>query len=299
MQPTSLDEMSVFLDVVRAGSVSAAAREAGVPKSTVSRAVKRLETNLGCVLLRRSRGPLLTDAGKLFASEVRAHVLALREAASRDFEAPDEPHGRLRITAPGDFGERLLAPVVSELMRRYPRLRFEVDVTLRVVDLIREDYDAALRITARASLDPSLVAKKLADVHVGLYASRDYLKSRPRLRTPADLDGHDISSFTNAFAAPLQLEGPGGGLRPSVNARCLSNDPFVLRAVLLGGGGIGSLPRHVAKPEVEAGRLQAVLPAYQVQGAGIWLVHPAHRPLPAKLRVLRDALLEHAPKLLD
>lgn len=149
MQPAHFDEMSVFLDVVRAGSVSAAAREAGVPKSTVSRAVKRLEASLGCELLRKAgRGPLLTEAGTIFADEIRAHVMALREAASRDFEAPDEPHGRLRVTAPGDFGERLLAPVIAELMKRYPRLRFEVDVTLRVVDLVGEDYDAALRITA-------------------------------------------------------------------------------------------------------------------------------------------------------
>lgn len=300
MRSDNLDEIATFLDVVRAGSVSAAAREVEVPKSTVSRAVKRLEARMGTELLRKAgRGPLLTEAGEAFAKLTREHIAALREVASQNLEEPDEPHGRLRLTATADFAEILLAPVIDELMGRYPRLRFEVDVTLRVVDLVGEDYDAALRIAPRGLLDTTLVAKKLAEVHVGLYASSTYLRGRPRLRTPDDLAAHDVLGFTNAFrAAPIELEGPRGGIKPSVDARLLTNDPFVLRAMLLQGASIGVLPFHVARPYVQAGRLQAVLPDYRISGAGIWLVHPPRRPLPSKLRVLRDLLIERAPKLL-
>jgi DNA-binding transcriptional LysR family regulator len=297
MQPANLDEMAVFIDVVRAGSISSAARAAGVPKSTISRAVKRLEARTGSKLLRAAgRGPLLTDAGEAFATGIAAHVRALRDAAARDLSAPDEPYGRLRITCLSEVGEFIVGPAVARLVSRYPRLTIEASISERVLDLVGEGFDAAVRLSARGPLaSSSLVSKKLGELKIGIFAAPSYVQRR-RWSVPRDLEAEPWVGFGGD--SRFTWSGPEGSFALPTRSRITANDAAFVRASLRAGAGIGLLPTYFARADVAEGRLVHVLPRYSSPSAGLYLVYPPQRPLPAKLSVLRDALVQSAAEAL-
>jgi len=295
-----LDDFSVFVEVAEAGSLTEAARRLAVPKSTVSRAVARLETALATPLLRRSaRGHALSEQGQKLARLAGPHVAGLRDAELALDRPSREPHGTLRVTAPVDLGHALLAPLLPAFLRRHPGLRVETELGSRVVDLIAEGFDAALRVPATKLPPSALVARRLGTVDLWLYASPAYLARSGVPREPEDLAEHEaVILFPRDGTARWNLVGERGAVTVRVRGRLASNDFLFIRESVSAGAGVGAMPWLVARDEVAAGRLVRILPDHAVRGASLYLVYAASRPLPSKVSAFRDFLLSELPQLL-
>lgn len=285
-----LDEIGVFVDVVRAGSISAAARRARVPKSTISRAVLRLEERLGTALLTRvPRGELLTAAGADLAQQVTPHIDAL--TAVRLTPRTDEPIGRLRITAPNDFGRAFLGAALVEFCRRHPRLQVEIDLSMRVVDLVGEGFDVALRVSNTKPIRSALVAYPMASLSLHLYAAPSFLEAHGPIRSTRGLVAHQNAGRIVA-AGPRQFTITNGERREKlrVTLPLVGNDIYFIRDVIVAGAAVGPLPTHVARHDVEAGRLVPVLPTFGIHDLAVYFVHPPHSPVPPRIRSFREFL---------
>jgi DNA-binding transcriptional LysR family regulator len=222
----------------------------GTPKSTVGRAIARLEEELGVSLVRRmAQGPALTEPGRVLADRAAPHIAGLRDAAIAQGSESQEVYGLLRVTAPADIGAHLIAPLLPGFFARHPRVRVEVENTLRVVDLVREGFDLAVRVTMGRLPPSSLTAKKLAPMNLALYAGTQYAARNDLPKHLDDLASHDNVVFypgTNTLA----FVGPKGPETVKVNGRAAGNDFFFLREAIASGLGIGPLPWFLASQEV-------------------------------------------------
>jgi DNA-binding transcriptional LysR family regulator len=291
------DELGVLVAVAEAGSLSAAAKQLGVPKSTVGRAIARLEEELGVSLVRRmAQGPTLTEPGLVLANRAAPHIAGLRDAAVAQGRESQEVYGLLRVTAPADVGAHLIAPLLPGFFARHPRVRVELENTLRVVDLVREGFDLAVRVTMGRLPASSLTAKKLAPMHLALYAGTQYAARNDLPKHLEDLASHDNVVFYPG-SNTLALQGPNGPEKVTVNGRAAGNDFFFLREAIAAGVGIGPLPWFLASQEVAAGRVTRVLPEYRAVGGTAYLVYPPAKPLAPKLVRFCAHLLEHVPRL--
>ena len=289
----------MLVEVATAGSLAAAARRLGVPKSTVGRAVARLEDDLGTALVRRvGVGPALTEPGAALVAQAAPHVAALRDVASATTLASATIHGSLRITATTDLAQVVLAPLIASFLARHPHVQVDVDASIRVMDLAAEGIDLALRVARRLPAS-TLIARKLARLDLGLFASPAYLARRSAPRRPDELDGHDHVLLQGRDGrASLALDGPRGPVRLAVRGAVSGNDFYFLREALLAGAGIGPLSWMLARADVAAGRLVRVLPDHRLAGSTAYLVHLPLRPLPAKIEAFKRHILQHAPPLL-
>lgn len=297
---SGFDEVALFVDVAETGSVTAAARRLGLPKSTVSRALSRLEQKLGVALVRRSnRGHVLTEQGVELAATVSAHVVGIRDATLSLGRAQSEPYGTVRVTAPIDLGEQVVGPLLPGFMARYPRLRVEVEISQRFVDVISEGVDLALRVSGKPLTSSSLRGRKLATLDLGLYAAPSYLAQQAPVKRPDDLTRCEHVLFRGVRGtSQLVVHGSTGSTEIRVSGRVNANDFHLVRAAVVAGGGIGTLPWFMAHADVAAGRLVRLLPKLGLRGATVYLLHAPARPIPRKTEALRDYLLAHAPALL-
>src|SRR5688572_15347363 len=190
-----LDDIAVFVKVVQAGSFSKAARLLGMPNTTVSAKVARLEKRLGVTLIQRTTRKLhITPAGQAYFARCMRGISEIETAEAEISSATAEPRGLLRLTVTGDVAHSLLPPIAAEYVRKYPRLKIEVIVANRVVDLVGEGVDLAIR--AAELRDSTLVARRFLSFTVNLWASPEYLELRGTPRAPADLDSHDCLVFS-------------------------------------------------------------------------------------------------------
>lgn len=295
-----LDELAVLVDVAEAGSLAGAARRLGVPKSTVGRAVRRLEADVGTPLVRRQAGAeTLTAAGRTLVSRAAPHVSALRDATGAIARAEGEAFGHLRITAPVDLAEVVLGPLLAAFLAQHPAITAEVEATIRIVDLVGEGFDLALRVATQRLPASSLVASKLARIHLGLYASPAYLARRGRPRRTEDLETHEVIMLLGRQGRTVvDLEGPRGNVRVPLHGPVSTNDFLFMREMIVAGTGIGLLPWFRAAADVAAGRLVRVLPEYRLAGTTAYVVHPPFKPLPRKLEVFKRFLTANAPRML-
>jgi DNA-binding transcriptional LysR family regulator len=295
------DELAVFVEVAAAGSIAAAAKRLGVPKSTVGRAVTRIEQDLGVTLVRRMiSGPALTEPGRVLAALAAPHVAALRDVTSALGRHADEAYGTLRVTAPPDIGALVIAPLLPTIAARHPRVHVELDLSMRVTELVREGFDCAIRVTnARGLSSSGLVQKRLAKLELGLYASPAYLARMDTPKRPEDLLQHDFVAFSGRDGkSVLSFDGPKGHHKLTVRSRTTANDFFFLREALAAGTGIGALPWFVAHGDLLSGRLVRLMPDYRLPGTTAFLVHaPTTTPSP-KFQAFRALLLEHGVPLL-
>jgi len=290
-----IEEIVAFLRVAETGSFTAAGERLGLPKSTVSRRVARLEAKLGVQLVHRTtRSLALTEAGNLFHEQAARALSALEEATLAAREGRESPRGHLRLTATYDVGAGSLAPLVAAFTRKYPEVTVEVVLTDRTLDLVAEGIDLALR-GAAALPDSSLVGRKLASMEFWLVASPAYLKRRGTPRAPAELAEHDLALLRASHGrGKLQLRAGDDSVEElAVRAAVSANGFGFLRAAALADGHVAMLPDVYAAPELRAGRLVRVLPGHTVGAGNMYLVHPAARVLPAKARAFRDFVLEH------
>lgn len=278
-----LNLLPVFHAVVEARSFSQAARRLRLPKSSVSRGIASLEAAVGAQLLHRTtRTVALTDAGAALHAETAALLARLQQSLERS--PPDrEPKGLLRLSASTDLGAVLMGAALPRFVARYPALRVDLRLSNRVVDLVAEGFDAAVRGSARPLADSSLIARRLANTEMQLFASPDYLGHRGTPRTWEEALAHEWVAFPR-WKPPHQL-------RKLPPPRLTGDDFFFIREALRAGGGIGILPVFLASHDARAGTLVRVLPQWTEARGMLSLVYPQTRHLPRKLEVFRDFLV--------
>jgi DNA-binding transcriptional LysR family regulator len=284
-----LNRAATFLRVVEAGGFTAAAAALGLPTSSVSRSVARLEQDLGVVLLERTtRHVALTEVGRAYFERVREALAGLDEATAAALDAAREPHGVVRIAMPPDIAPAL-GPLIAAFRRSYPRIRIELSATARAASLVGEQADLA--IAAGRLPDSSLVSRRIGETVHQLHAAPGYLDARGRPRALAELARHDAIALGSEVVR-WELTGPRGEevvpIAPVVVADHLG---FVVEAAVAGLG-IALLPSFSASVHVQAGALVQVLPRYTATVQLQLLTH-ATRHLPHRVALLRDFLAQH------
>lgn len=284
------NDLMLFAWVVDEGSFSRAGDRLGIPKSTVSRRLAALESQLGeRLLLRTTRKLTVTDFGHSVLEHAR-HVLdEVEAAASLAQHRQVEPSGRLRVSMPADFATNLMGPWMAEFMVRYPAVQLEVDLSPRRVDLIGENFDVAIRMGDLAD-DASLAARPLANFSVGLYASPDYLQRRGVPPEPEALMEHDALHLLTRSGDLLPWSLTRGdshweGVPPT---RARANSPDLLTRLARAGAGIATVADHFAQPYVHTGELMPVLVDWALPPVQAWAVFPGRRLMPARTRAFLD-----------
>lgn len=274
-------DMILFATVVRERGLTAAAKALGISKQSVSHRVQRLEQSLGVRLLERTTRQIRpTEAGALYAE--RCAELATRiEDADREAQARHlEPAGSLRVSSPVAFGRRVLVPVLDALLARHPALAVDLVLTDRMVRVMEEGFDVAIRTGALP--DSSLVARRLGDVRLEVFASPQHLARHGRPRTVADLAS---ASCLGTQAVERWVLGRS---TVRVRPRLVINDLDALLAATVRGLGVARLPDRLAADALEAGALTRLFPRMTVPAGAVHAVMPAGRYQPAKVRVFVD-----------
>jgi len=289
-----LNHVAVFARVVELESFTAAARQLGLPKSSVSRTVSRLEDELGVRLLQRTTRKLhLTEAGRAYYERVRVSLTGLEEAASAATNLSAEPRGTVRVTAPANMALVNLGDLVARFVRKYPLVHVEISLSSRFVDLVAEGFDLALRAGKLA--DSSLVARKIGNDTLGLFASPAYLRRRGRPKTLADLAQHDCVLFHGAHGKiDWQLTGPRGEERVTVRGPLSADEMAFVQQAVAAGVGIALLPTIGVRLTAAHGALPMpvrLLPEYSQAGGSLNVVSPSARFQPASVVAFRDFLV--------
>jgi len=289
-----LNLVRTFSRVVEAQSFTAAARSLGMPKSSVSRAVSRLEEELGARLIERTTRQLkLTMTGRAYYDGAARALAALTDAEQFVAESQGEPRGTVRLSVPVAVDRGFLSGVVASFVKQYPAIRVDVSFTNRLVDLVGEGFDLALRGARGGRLQgSSLIARKVARLSLWLFAAPSYLKNRRAPRRPADLAKHDVILFDphGTNAKTIELMGPSGAEPVEVTGSLSSDDFLFIRELVLRGAGITFMVPPLE--DLRSGALLRVLPDYEVPDLWISLVMPSNRHLPRRVALFRDALIE-------
>ncbi|MBN1207261.1 MAG: LysR family transcriptional regulator [Myxococcaceae bacterium] len=295
----NLEDMRLFARVVEVGSFTAAARLLGMPKQTVSRRIAELEQRLGVQLLHRTTRRLHPTAAGAAYAERCAELVRLAEEANRAVtDAQQIPRGVLRVTADPVFGEAFLSGLVVEYASRWPEVHVEVVLTGRRVDLVEEGFDLAFRV-GRVE-EPTLTATRLGPARIRYCASSEYLARRGVPTRPEELLGHECILIA-AEGAPVRwpFRGGTGDMMLPVSGRLRFNSFVMAHAAALNGLGIALFPEFACVEDFQRKRLVPVLEDWVAEDVGaVWLVHPAHRYLAARVRTFIDlalARLAHAP----
>jgi len=283
----NFDEAAVFVRVVQAGSFSAAARQLGLPTSTVSTRVSRLERRLGATLLQRTTRRLrLTEVGDLYYRHAAIGLAHMLEAEAAVNASGGEPRGRLRATVPADFGDAILADLIVEVRRAHPGIDVELVLTDRLLDLVAEGIDIALRVGALP--DSSLVARRVGIACWAAFASPAYLRSAPPLAKPQDLGRHRCVQFTPLGKEEWTLTRGTDSVTVPMARAVVVNDIRVVRTMAVAGEGVALLPTYQCRAEVEKGELVRVMPEWRARAAQVHLVYPRQQFVPPKLRAFVD-----------
>ena len=283
-----LDDIRAFVEVAEAGGFARAGRTLNVSTSMVSRRLSRLEVELGATLFTRTtRGVALTEAGANFrpyADRALAELEAGRDAAAQG----DALTGSQRIAAPLSFGTLHLAPVLAEFAAAHPGLVLDTDYSDRMVNLIAERFDAAVRIGSLP--DSSLIARKIAPIHAAIVASPAYLSRMGEPKTVKDLDRHEA---VVQQGAAWKFGDGGRDLSTRMKIRLRSNSGEAVATAAETGLGIAALPTFLTGQAIAEGRLVRILPDVTFPDLGLYVVRaPPAGPAPAKIRALTDVLLE-------
>lgn len=282
-----LDDLALFVGIVEAGSLAAAARAAHLPKSSVSRRLAALEARLNTQLLQRSTRRLaLTDTGRALYERCRPVVADAMEIEQEMLAQPGAPHGLLRVTATGAFGRLYVGPLMGEFLALHPLLDAELLLLDRPVHLIEEGFDIAVRMGSVA--DPSLIQRKLGSLERVLCASPTYLaRSKPITRL-ADLAAHDC--LATVMGNRWTFQNAGRATFAEGRHRLATNQIEVLYAAAVQGSGIALLPRFLVNDDLAAKRLIALLPETPPHDGVVQAVWADSRFMPAKTRRFIDFL---------
>ena len=302
MGTVDLNLLSIFAAVARTSSFSAAAKQLGMPKSSVSRGIAGLELAMGVRLVNRTtRHVALSTAGVALHERVSPQLTALIHSLGALPELEEQPSGKLRITALADFASTVLAEIVARFIARHPAVEIELHLTTRLVDLVAEGFDLAFRNTRQRLRDSSLRARHLGSLAMQVFAAPSYLARRGSPRSPADLAGHDWVVYPGLGS--LELESAGVKVSVDPHGRIVCDDMPFVRAATAAGAGLGLLPTLLAEADVATGALVRVLPRWTISTGHLWMVSTAVKHAPRKVTAFRDFVIEslraHPLALLD
>jgi DNA-binding transcriptional LysR family regulator len=281
--------MRSFRKVLELGSFSAAARQLGLSKAAVSKQVSELEAYLGATLIHRTTRRLHpTDAGQAYFESAVGLLDELEAADAAVRHLQSEPAGTLRVSVPSAFGQICLSAMLAELARRYPKLTVSVEATDRLVDLVEEGFDAAIRIRA-ALPDSTLIAKRIRQIPIHCIAAPRYLKAHGTPQKPEDLTRHNCFIYTlSSRPFEWRFKGRSVKVRGSIHA----NHGHLLLEPLRAGVGIAMLPEFLVSQDLEKGSLVPLLTKYPVDPLSLFVVYPPSRHSSPKIRALVDIVGE-------
>ncbi len=282
----TLELIRTFREVASRGGFSRAAKALDVSKANVSKYISELESRLGTRLLNRSTRTIsLTDAGKLLLE--RSTPLLEMMALTRDelLHRSQEPSGRLRMTAPQGIGGVELSSLLADFMRRYPEVHISLELSNRVLDMVEEGLDLALRIGVIA--DPNLIVRKLQRIDLVVCATPGYWQQHGMPSHPDDLAGHDALTLSMAGSHPewrFKINGKPHSV--ALRSRMDASDPVALMQMALQGMGVTRLPRLLAQNHLESGALQAVFVDHRPDDLWLYAAYTQRRHNSAALKAL-------------
>jgi DNA-binding transcriptional LysR family regulator len=292
------NDVPLFVRIVETGSFAAVANELGVQRSSVSRALARLEQTLGVRLLQRTTRKLaLTDAGQVFFEQVRKAVSGIDDAVNALREVGEEPRGTVRMTAPPDTKQLGLADAIVDFSRKYPAILIELVLTPRFVDLVGEGFDLALR--AGRLTDSSLIARRIGPSRLALFGAPSYLQKAGAPKALSDLVRHNFVLYrSRGGKASLHLTGPKGDESVDVSGNLSADDMAFILNACVAGAGLALLPVELARQAALAKELTLVLGKYYVGGGAVHIVLPSSALVPLRVALLRDHLVAHMERTL-
>ena len=286
-----LDSMKVYVLAVEKGSLSAAAGACGISATMAGNHLRTLEKRLGLQLMTRTtRRQHLTAFGEDYYIRCKEILRLVGETDLQAQKLQLAPAGKLRISAPVTFGTEALMPALSVYLDRYPEVSVDVVLSDRVVDLVEDGFEVAIRIGQLP--DSALIARPLAPYRLMICAAPDYLARKGTPREPAELAAHECLSFTPAALAHWRLSGPEGVSRVGVGGRLQVNQGQALRVAALHGSGIVLQPAFLLEADVNAGRLVQLFPAHALPTRPMHVVYLPDRYRAPKLRSFVDFMVE-------
>lgn len=286
--------LALLARIAEERSFAGAARSLNLSVATVSRAITRLEARLGAqVFNRTSRKVALTDFGRQLAERGARVLLEAEEAEAAARELSSRPRGTINLAVPMSFGLREIGPIVPGFLRQYPDISLKLHLSDATADLIGEGFDAAIRIAALP--DSSLVARRLRAMNRFVVASPAYIARYGRPQSPSELNAHHCLGY--AYRARTSTwhfthkDGREIAVTPTGPLSVTNID--ALLPTLLEGVGIAEIPSFVADPYVADGRLEVLLPDWQLPGGGLYFVTPTSRVRPARIDALSEYLAAH------
>jgi DNA-binding transcriptional LysR family regulator len=285
-----LTEMSVFTEVARQGSFSAAARRLNVSPSAISKQITRMEERLGSRLFNRTTRKLaLTEGGKAFLSRCEEILAEVDEAEELLLGHHREPRGLLTVSSSPGFAKHQLLPLLPGFLQQYPKLELKLQLTSETVDLINTDIDVAIRTGTLK--DSSLVARKLGENRRIICASPRYLKQHGVPKKPTDLNNHNcLIVSTSTLFNQWTFNSSAGKQVVTASGNFVTDIVDAVHDMTLRGGGIARLSEFMVGKDLKAGRLKPLLQQYNDDVQPIHALYPHRHYLPAKVRVFIDYL---------
>ena len=287
-----LPSLQAFVKVVQTGSFTRAADALNTHKAHLSRVLTQLERELGVRLLERTTRALsLTEVGREFFERALGILASVDDAQRVVQRALGEPRGALRLTCGVEFGLIAVSGWIDRYLQLHPQAQVDADFTGRIVDIVHEGFDLAIRVGPLA--DSTLAARKLGELSYGLFAAPGYLARRGPPADPSELALHDTLAFAGgSHQATWTLKRDDRTERVVLRPRLRANNVLAVRDAAVAGLGVTQLPRVVAGPAMRAGQLHAVLPAWSPPAVPVHAVFASARYLTPKVRAFIDLAVE-------
>jgi DNA-binding transcriptional LysR family regulator len=285
-------EMQAFVAVAESGSFVKAADHLETSKAAVSRYVAQLEERLGVRLMQRTTRRLsLTDEGHAFLAHCKETLALIHDAEEEIQNKRNSPTGLIRINAPLTFGILHLAPLWGKFTALYPQVRLEVTLADRVVDLVEEGYDVAVRVASLPS--STLISRKLASTSLVVCASPKYLKGKAKPQHPNDLKDHSVISYSYLVTGDEWVfQGPDGEVRVKTHPKIHTNNGDTCRSAALAHQGVILQPTFIVGHDIQKGDLVELLPQFKSVELGIYAVYPSRKLVSPRIRALVDFLVK-------
>lgn len=293
----TLKQLELFARLVEAGSFTRAAHALGITRSTASRELRQLEAEIGVRLLHRTTRSLkVTHSGRVYYDRIRLALGWLEQAGNAISRQGHEPRGPVRLTAPPHLATLLIGAVAS-FIREHPMIRVEFSFSSNVVDLVQEGFDIAVRVGRMR--DSSLIARRVGNETLGLFASADYIRHRGRPRTPADLEKHDLILFRSpagghVWRETLTLNNGARTQRVPINGRLELDEILFVRDAVVADIGVGVIPLFLS----HLVGLVRVMPHHVVSATPVCVVTPSQKFTPERVTLLREFLIRELSAIL-
>jgi DNA-binding transcriptional LysR family regulator len=289
-----LNDLIAFSKIVELENLTKAGRLLGVPKSTISRRMTRLEEHLGAQLVRRSTHNItLTEQGALFYEYCQRCIGLLRDGERAIQNQHRNPQGLLRIVVPHELDRSVLGPLMTDYLEAYPDVRLVSVVANEQVELLRDGFDVAIVVGALPMAESSFIATKLGDAEYGIYAAPGYVERKGMPQSHIDLPRFDLMAWGEVdFRATWRLHNREDEVAVEFKPRLVCNDLMLLRQAVISGLGIAALPAFICKHDLAEGRILEVLPDWRTASTRFSAVFPNHQTVPSHVRALIDFLVE-------